>query len=346
MTTREAPVDFGRPTLRRGAVRIDVISVVATAVLIVAALVVSVLSLGAGDYEITPWNVVRAVVGHGDSFDMVVVREWRAPRVLMALVLGALLGVSGAVFQTLTRNALGSPDIIGFNSGCYLGALVVILVVGAHSSTLIAVGAAAGGLATAAAVYLLAFKRGIAGFRLIIVGVAVAIMIDAMNTWIILKASLQVAISAAAWGAGTLANVTAGQVAVVLAGTTVLIVPLAVISRRMPVAQLGDDLSSALGLRPELTRVTMLIAGVGCVALATAFTGPISFVALAAPQLAAQVTRGGGLRLAPSAAMGAALLAASDAAAQHVLPGQLPVGVITWGIGGMYLVWLLIRQTR
>ncbi len=345
VTTRTGRVDFGRPTLRWRNLRIDVISVVTTAVLVLAALVVSIFSLGAGDYDIAPWDVLRAVFGTGAPFDIVVVREWRAPRVLMALILGALLGISGAIFQSLTKNALGSPDVIGFNSGCYFGALVVILFVGAHSSALLAVGAVAGGFATAAIVYLLAFKRGIAGFRLIIVGVAVAIMIEAVNTWMILKANLQVAISAAAWGAGTLANVTNNQVLVVLAGTAVLVVPLAVIARRMPVAQLGDDVAAALGLRIEATRVLMLAVGVGCVAMATAFTGPISFVALAAPQLAAQVTRGGGLRLAPSAAMGAAILAASDAAAQHLLPGQLPVGVITWGIGGAYLVWLLIRQS-
>lgn len=344
MTPQSHLVEFGRPTLRWRNRRIDVFSVIATTVLIAAAAVVSVLSLGAGDYDVAPWDVLRAVFGIGAPFDIVVVREWRAPRVVMALLLGALLGVSGAIFQSLTRNALGSPDVIGFNSGCYFGALVVILFVGAHSSALVAIGAVAGGFATAAVVYLLAFKRGIAGFRLIIVGVAVAIMVEAVNTWMILKADLQVAISAAAWGAGTLANVTAGQVLMVLIGIAALIVPLAIVSRRMPVAQLGDDTAAALGLPLEATRVSMLAVGVGCVAMATAFTGPISFVALAAPQLAARVTRGAGLRLAPSAAMGALVLAASDAVAQHALPGQLPVGVITWGIGGLYLVWLLIRQ--
>ena len=145
VTTRTGRVDFGRPTLRWRNLRIDVISVVTTAVLVLAAIMVSIFSLGAGDYDIAPWDVLRAVFGSGAPFDIVVVREWRAPRVLMALILGALLGISGAIFQSLTKNALGSPDVIGFNSGCYFGALVVILFVGAHSSALLAVGAVAGG---------------------------------------------------------------------------------------------------------------------------------------------------------------------------------------------------------
>ena len=339
-------VDFGRPTLRLGSRRVDLIAVIVTASLSALAIVVSVVSLGAGDFQITPVDVIRAALGFGQSVDVMVVQQWRGPRVLMAVLLGALLGLAGAIIQSLTRNALGSPDVIGLNSGCYLGALVVILLIGTNSSATIAIGAMIGGLATALAVYLLAFKRGVAGFRLIIVGVAVAIMVDAVCTWLILKANLQAAISAAAWGAGTLANVTLPQVGIVFAGAAVLLIPLVVIAHRMPIVQLGDDIASALGVRAESTRLLMLLVGVAMTAMATAFTGPISFVALAAPQLAARLCRGGGLRLAPAAAMGAALLAGSDALAQHVLPGQLPVGVITWGIGGMYLVWLLIRQAR
>ena len=129
--------------------------------------------------------------------------NWRLPRVLLALMLGAALGMSGAIFQSLTRNPLGSPDIIGFNSGAYTGALVVILLIGGTYYE-IAVGALVGGIATAAVVYLLAYKRGVQGFRLIIVGIAISAMLGSVNTWMILKAKLDDAMAAAVWGAGSL----------------------------------------------------------------------------------------------------------------------------------------------
>lgn len=143
------------------------------------------------------------------------------PRVLLALMLGAALGAGGAIFQSLTRNPLGSPDIIGFNTGYYTGALVAIVLVGGGYYTT-AAASVLGGLLTAAAVYLLAFRRGIGGFRLIIVGIAVGATLASVNTWLIVEASLDTAMAAAVWGAGSLNALGWAQVVPVAVGLAVV----------------------------------------------------------------------------------------------------------------------------
>ncbi len=165
-TETETRIDFGRRTrvVRPGpwSGRIDVRSTVVCLVLAAITAAVAVLALGSGDYYVPPGQVVQALFGDVPARIHMVVVEWRLPRVLLAILLGAALGMSGAIFQSLTRNPLGSPDIIGFNSGAYTGALVVILIVGG-SYYQVGAGALIGGIVTAAAVYLLAYKRGVQG---------------------------------------------------------------------------------------------------------------------------------------------------------------------------------------
>lgn len=346
-------VDFGRRiTVVRSpggtpSGRIDLRAVTVVVILVALASVVAVLALGTGDYPLSPDRVLQAIFGQGSRIEELVVMEWRMPRVLLALVLGAALGISGAIFQSITRNPLGSPDIIGFNTGAYTGALVVILVIGGGGYYGTAIGALVGGIVTALLVYLLAFKRGVQGFRLIIVGIAVSAVLASVNTWLILKADLEDAMSAAVWGAGSLNGLGWTQARPVLIILIVLVPLLILASYRMPMLDLGDDAAKALGIRAEPTRLALIVLGVSLTAVATAAAGPIAFVSLAAPQLARRLTRTPGVAFAPAAAMGALLLVASDFIAQRAFqPTQLPVGVVTVSIGGLYLVWLLAREAR
>ncbi|MDV6275257.1 iron-enterobactin ABC transporter permease [Rhodococcus erythropolis] len=345
-------IDFGRPTTvvrspKEGwSARIDVRTVTVCLILVALALAIGVIALGSGDYQVPIGDVLGALFGEAPARIHMVVVEWRLPRVLLALMLGAALGMSGAIFQSLTRNPLGSPDIIGFNSGAYTGALVVILLIGGTYYE-IAVGALVGGIATAAVVYLLAYKRGVQGFRLIIVGIAISAMLGSVNTWMILKAKLDDAMAAAVWGAGSLNGLGWTQVWPVVVVLAILIPLILVLGRRMQMLEMGDDAAKALGVRAEPTRLSLVVLGVALTAMVTAAAGPIGFVSLAAPQLVKRLTGSAGVTLLPSAAMGGALLMVSDWVAQRAFaPTQLPVGVVTVSIGGIYFVWLLAREAR
>ena len=350
MTGRQ--IDFGRRTLvlrtRTGSFsgRLEVRTGLVCAALALTGILVALVSLGAGDFALSLPDVLTALVGRGSPAAQMVVLEWRLPRVLLALLLGAALGVSGAIFQSLTRNPLGSPDIIGFNTGAYTGALVVILLAGG-GYYLTALGALCGGIATAALVYLFAFRGGAHGFRLIIVGIAVSAVLASVNSWLIIKAELDDAIVAAVWGAGSL-NGTSFEQALPVAGLLAVLLPVIVLlAPRLRTLELGDDAAAALGLSPERTRLVFILLGVAVTALVTAAAGPIAFVSLAAPQLARFVTRSASVAIVPSALMGAVLLAGSDLLAQRLFaPTQLPVGIVTVCVGGCYLVWLLARNTR
>ena len=344
-------VDFGRKVLvvrphRSASGRVALRPALVCAVLLLITVAAGVLTLGTGEFTLSPSEVVQALAGEGTRAARLVVVEWRLPRVLLALIIGVALGLAGAVFQALTRNPLGSPDVIGFSTGAYTGVLVMTVFVG-NGYHLTAGGALIGGLATAAAVYLLAFKRGVQGFRLIIVGIAISAMLASLNQWFIVKVDLQTAFAAMQWGQGSLNGLGWAQVTPVAVTVAVLGLLLLAYGQRLSILELGEDAAAALGVRVEATRLAYLGIGIGLVAVATAAAGPISFVALAAPQLAQRLTRTAGIALAPSAAMGACLLMVSDLLAQRAFaPTQLPVGVVTVSVGGIYFVWLLVRQAR
>lgn len=282
-----------------------------------------------------------------NSADRLVVVEWRAPRAVGAVLFGACLGFSGAIFQSLTRNPLGSPDVIGLNTGAYTG-VVCALTLGATGFGAQAAGAVLGGLGAAAIVYLLAFRQGVRGIRLIIVGIAVSAMLASVNTWFGVKADLDVALRVAVWGAGTLSGVEwpAVLLSAAVALALALVAPTA--GRRMRQLELGDETAAMLGVAVERSKVLLLVLGSMLTALATAVTGPVAFIALAAPQIAGRLTGHGSSADPLGAALtGAVLMSVADLMAQHALAGvKLPAGAVTVCLGGAYLVWLLLRETR
>ncbi|TXS22976.1 hypothetical protein EAO71_22545 [Streptomyces sp. ms191] len=309
-------------------------------------LAVALVTLATGDFELTVGEVLRAVLGQDSGGADFVVNTLRMPRLLTALCVGAALAVSGAVLTSLTGNSLGSPDIIGFTNGSAVGALVVIIVL--HGSmTQIALGALAGGLATAAAVYLLMLGRGLQGFRLIVVGIGVSTLLLAVNSYLITRATWQEALEAQAWLIGSLGNRGWQHANAVLVAVALLLPAAFLLSRRLGMLEMGDVTAMALGVNVARTRTALLVVAVALAAVATAVTGPIWFVALAAPQLARRLTASSGPALAPAALMGALLLAASDLVAQRLFaPALLPVGTATGTLGGLYLIWLLITESR
>lgn len=342
-------MDFGRRVVvvRQGriAARFEWRSLIVCAALVVAIIGMSVLALTTGSYEISVSQVVSALTGEETGLVHDIVVEWRLPRIAAALVFGAALGVSGAIFQSMLRNPLADPGIIGFSQGSYTGALIVILVINGSYLQLVG-GALVGGMATAVLVYVLAYRRGVQGFRLIIVGIGVSAMLGSLNTWLMLKASLEQAMAAAAWGAGSLNGVSWDQV--VIGGTVIaaLLLSAGMLSRPMRQMELGDDAAASLGVRVASTRLALVVLGVALTATVTAASGPIAFISLVAPQIARRLARTAGITLAPAALVGALLCLTADYLAQHIAPTPLPVGIVTVVIGGGYLGWLLFIEAR
>ncbi|WP_425567575.1 FecCD family ABC transporter permease [Salinactinospora qingdaonensis] len=314
--------------------------------LVAATLVVFAITLMVGDYEIPLPRVLLALTGEGERLDVFFVQGMRLPRALTAILVGAALGVAGAVFQSLSRNPLGSPDIIGFTSGAATGAVLTILVLGG-GMTQTSIGAVIGGLGTAGLVYLLALKRGVQGYRLILVGIGVNAMLLSARDYLMTRAELTEAMTAQVWLVGSLNGRDWTQVVAVSCGTGVLIPLILGLGPRLRLMEMGEDSARALGVPTQATQATALLTASALTGFGIAVAGPIGFIALAAPQLARRLVRANGTTLLGAGLMGGFLLLTADLIAQRALaPIQLPVGVVTAVVGGSYLVWLLYREWR
>lgn len=320
-------------------------SVLVGVVLVVALCAIAVVSMMTGDFPLTSREVVEVFLGVEDGLNPTVVLSWRLPRVLAAVVLGAALAVSGAIFQTLTRNPLASPDIIGLSHGAFTGMLLTVLLVGS-SWLQVTIGSVAGGAAAAALIYLLAYRNGVQGFRFIVVGIAISSMLASANTWMLLQIEVDTAMFASAWGAGSLNGVTNGQMIGAGACVAVLFVACGALMPRLRQLDFGHDVAAALGVPVGRVQGMAVLVGVALVCVATAVVGPVAFIALAAPQIARRLAATPYLPLTLTALVGGLLLLVADFVAQHLLPISLPAGVVTVVIGGMFLVWMIVHEIR
>jgi len=327
-------------------VRVDRRTVAVCGALAAVAAAAMAAGVSMGDFPIPLGEVLRALVGLGDPDSDLVVRVLRLPRALTGLLVGLAFGLSGAIVQELARNPLASPDVIGITAGAGAAAVAVIVLGGTTAAT-VAGGALAGALVTMAAVYVLAYRRGVTGYRLVLVGIGITFALTGLTNYLLTRARIGDVQRATVWLTGSLNGrgwEQLGPLAVALA----VLVPLALaLGRRLRALQLGDDVARALGVRVDRTRALLLVAAVGLAAVATASAGPIGFVALVAPQVARRLVGGGSIALVPSALAGACLVLLSDLAARRLFaPAELPVGVVTAVIGAPYLLWLLAATNR
>jgi iron complex transport system permease protein len=320
-------------------------SLVACTALLAATFAVAIVSIGTGDFPLSPGEVLAALFGGGDPAGQFIVETLRLPRVVTALLVGGAFGIAGAIFQSISRNPLGSPDMIGFTFGSVTGAVLVILVIDGTTSQ-VAMGAIGGGLVTAVLIYVLALRGGVQGYRLVLVGIGVAAVLQAVNAYLVARATREDAYEAAHWMIGSVNGRGWEHVWPVAAALAALVPAALALSRPLTMLELGDDAARALGVSAERSRLALVFVAVGLTAVATASTGPVAFVALAAPQLARRLTRAAAPGLVSAALMGALLLAASDLAAQRLLSVDLPVGIMTGAVGGLYLGWLLFSGWR
>lgn len=335
-----------RSRSHRLSLRVDTRAVKVCLLVLAATLAGGVLALGTGEYTISPPDVVRTLMGNGSPRTDFVVNELRLPRLLTGVLVGAALGLSGALFQSLSRNPLGSPDIIGFTYGSATGGLLVILITGGTGGQ-VAAGAVGGGLVTALLVYLLAWRNGIHGFRLVLVGVGVSALLQGVNAYLLAKARFTQVAEAMVWLNGSLNGRGWQDVRPVALGLLVTLPLVMLAANRLKILEMGDDIAGGLGVPVQRSRLLLLVLATAACAVATAAAGPIPFVALLAPQLARRLTRVPGPNLMAATCTGAFVVVFADLAAQSVhRSAQLPVGVMTAVVGGLYLGLLLRRQRR
>ena len=308
------------------------------------------LAMVLGDYPVPLPDLARALLspltGIRDPGIDFIVLNVRLPRAILAVLAGAAFALAGSLFQTVLRNPLASPDIIGISQGASAAAVFCIIVLGWTGASL-ALGAFAGALLTAAAIYALAWRDGISPYRVVLVGIAMAAILSAVIAYLFTRARLADVQQALFWLVGSLGAAGTSQL-VPLALALVVLVPLAMLaSHGLSALQLGDDTARALGSRVELTRLGLLLTAVALAAFATAAVGPVAFVAFVAGPITRQLVGTSSAGLLPVMLVGAITMLGADLIAQHALPAtQLPVGVVTGLFGALFLIWLLISANR
>lgn len=324
-------------------------SVAVGALLVLLCFGIGLLLLASGTVRLPPDQVLAGLTGRAE--DPVVNRligRIRLPRLLTAMLVGAALGTAGAVFQSLSRNPLGSPDVIGFTTGAASGAVAQIILFNAGPLQT-ATGAVATGLLTALAVLLLSrVGPGGAGggYRLVLVGIGMAAVLNALNTLLLVMGDLERAMSAQIWLAGSLTARNWSHVLTASAGVALFLPAILWQARRLAVLEMGDDMARQLGLNTGRMRAVLVLAAVGLTSVATACTGPVAFIALAAPQIARRLTAAPGVPLLSGALVGALLLPLADLISQNLPAGLLlPIGLATGLLGGLYLILVLIWLT-
>ncbi|WP_326570908.1 iron chelate uptake ABC transporter family permease subunit [Actinacidiphila glaucinigra] len=334
----------GHAVLRRGrgsllVHRRAVLVAVVLAVLLAAAVVVY---LCVGESFVSPVEVVNVLLGR-PSPDQLVVGTLRLPRLVVGLLAGLAFGVAGALVQTVARNPLASPDVIGVTHGAG-AATVAAMSFGLVSYTALPYVSIAGGLSAALLVYVFAWRRGLHASRFVLVGIGVSVALGSLTQLFLTKGDFLVAQQAKVWLTGSL-NSRGYDQAAPLATVLLLAVPAALwAARAQRGASFDDDTAVALGIRLDRVRLGLTALGIVLASVATGATGPVDFVALLAPQIARRLTRTAQIPLLSSALTGALVVVVADLLARRLFsPVELPVGVLTAAVGAPYLMWLIAR---
>ena len=314
-------------------------------VLAASIVVVFAVSLMVGQTFYSPAEVFGVILGRDVPGASFTVGRLRLPRAILAVVAGLSFGLAGVTFQTMLRNPLASPDIIGISAGASAAASFAIVTL-SLSGAAVSLFAIVAGLGVALAVYGLSYKGGAAGTRLILVGIGVAAMLDSLTNYVLSRAGQWDLQEALRWLTGSLNGTTWPQV-LTAAVALVIFAPL-LLSRsgQLGAMQLGDDTAGALGVRVERTRLIVIVAAVGLIAFATAAAGPIAFVAFLSGPIAARIIGPNGSVLLPASLVGALLVLVADLCGQYAFGTRFPVGVVTGVLGAPYLIYLIVRTNR
>ncbi|MGZ8805196.1 MAG: FecCD family ABC transporter permease [Microbacterium sp.] len=315
------------------------------AVLGILTVLVFAVTLMVGQTFYDPLEVGRVVLGDAVPGASFTVGELRLPRATMGLLAGFAFGIAGVTFQTILRNPLASPDIIGISSGASVAAVFGIIVL-SLDETAVSFLALIGALATAGAIHLLSNRRGFAGTRLILIGIGAAAMLDSTVTYILSRAAAWDLQTAMQWLTGSINGATWSALAPLAVASAALVPLMLAQNRNLGMLRIGDEQAASLGVDVARSRVMLIVTAVALLAFATAASGPIAFVAFMAGPIAARVIGPGASPLLPAGLVGALLVLVADLLGQFAFDSRYPVGVITGALGAPYLVFLLVSTNR
>lgn len=307
---------------------------------------VAVVSLGMGEMKIASLDVVKVLLGIGSEENALIVEQFRLPRIVIAILVGAALAVAGAIMQGLVRNPLASPDILGVSGGASVFAVGFLILFETASIKWLPPIAFLGATLTTFLLYALSWKKGVTPLRLVMIGVGIKIAAGAIVTMLIMFSPFLLQNKALLWLTGSIYGVDWNDVFMILPWVVGLILVAGFLARRVNIQQLGDDLATSLGSSLQLDRFLLLMICAALTGTAVSVGGDISFVALLAPHIAKQMigpSFGGAMTL--SAFLGAIIVLLADLIARMAFsPIEVPVGVFTSAIGAPFFIYLLYKN--
>jgi len=321
-------------------------------IMVLLVILLLLISLNLGVVKISPMNVFQTLIGNGTPKDQFVLLELRLPRMVLAILIGAGLAVSGSILQAISKNDLAEPGIIGINAGAGFAVVLFIFTFQGTMTGLSALGiwllpifAFLGALTAAALIYILAWKKGINPIRLVLVGIGVNSGFGAAITIMQIKMNPQDFMKAAVWLSGDIWGTNWNFVIAILPWF-ILLIPYAIWkSHTLNILSLGDQLAIGLGTSVERERLKVLLVAVAIAGFCVAAGGGISFLGLVAPHIARKIMGPKHQLILPVAAIiGSFILLLSDAIGQNLLsPTQISVGIVVAIISAPYFIYLLMK---
>lgn len=318
--------------------------VLTTGIIYAVAVVLVVMEMCLGNTNYAPSTVLSVLMGEQVKGASYAIIEVRLPRTIAAVLCGMAFGVGGNVFQTMLRNPLASPDVIGLSSGASVVAVFCILVLGMGPGSA-SLGGLAGSLAAAGVIYGLSQVGGFSEGKLILVGIAMQSLFQALISAILIKGATDDVPQALRWLSGSLSGVGMGDIAP-LAPIVLLLAATFILMRQLKLMELGDEFATTLGVAVGKTRAALVACAVGMVALATSVTGPIACVALLSGPIATRIVSERSAATAAAGGVGVVLVLAADLVGHFLLGTRFPAGVITGLLGTPYLLWLLVSLSK
>jgi len=308
--------------------------------------IITIIGLSAGSDFIHPFIVVKELLGYGNGEYDFVLHTLRLPRILMALLVGAALGVAGLILQGIIRNPLAAPDIIGVTSGASMGAIIfIVYFMGSVGIQFLPLAAISGAAIISFIIYLLSWRKGVTPIRMVLIGIGISALAKAVVTMLLVISEVAATTKAYLWLTGSLYGANMTDVYLLLPWVALLLPLTFVLARTVNVKELGDDIATGLGVKVQVYRLLFLLISVMLAGSAVAFAGGIAFVGLVAPHMSRLLVGRSFAGLVPvTAIIGGIIVIVADIVARTAfLPKDLPTGVFTAAIGAPFFIYLLFR---